>query len=98
MNNIINNNVSVKSKGKLFTTLEVANFRRLTKVYSYSKLTVDTNLFNETETLTIYLKEMDGTDTRNMGNIARLTKSRWVAKPENKYLSVTFKKMIQVSK
>lgn len=85
-----------KIVSSVFTDKEVTDFRRLCKVYNYKSINVERDMFEDgIVKLTIHLKAQTGTDDRNLGNIARLTKSTRVTNPDNKYLKVTFTKKLQ---
>lgn len=81
---------------KAFNETEVKNFRRLTKVYNYKNITVESDMFADGESnvvrMKIYLKQVSGTDERNLGNIARICKAKRISLPDAKRIAVIYTK------
>lgn len=94
------------AKSRFFTEKEVKDFRRLSKVYNYKNITTESDMFMEENDvcisspktnvvkLTISFRQITGSDERNLGNIAKLTKSCRVTLPAKNKMVVEFKKRI----
>lgn len=94
------------AKSRFFTEKEVKDFRRLSKVYNYKSITTESDLFIDENTscvsspktnvvkLTISFRQITGTDERNLGNIAKLTKSSRITLPSKNKMIVEFKKRV----
>lgn len=86
-------------KSRFFTEKEVKDFRRLAKVYNYKGVSMETDMFsdgtNDSNVIQICIsfKRITGSDEKNLGNIAKLTKSSRVTLPGNNRLIVCFKKV-----
>lgn len=89
-----------KFKSRFFTEKEVKDFRRLTKVYNYKGSSMESDMFsdgtNETSIveMSIPFKQITGSDERNLGNIAKLTRSCRITLPAHNKIVVVFKKYI----
>lgn len=92
--------MGTKIKSRFFTEKEVKDFRRLAKVYNYKGVSMETDMFsdglNSTNVVqvSISFKRLTGSDEKNLGNIAKLTKSYRVTVPGNNRLIVLFKKNV----
>lgn len=85
---------------KSFSDTEIKNFRRLAKVYNYKNILVEKNLFESEDTtdtskvfqMKIILKQITGTDERQLGNIARICKAKRITYADKQRLVVTYTK------
>lgn len=87
-------------RSRFFTEKEVKDFRRLAKVYNYRGVSMETDMFsdglNDTNVvqISISFKSITGSDEKNLGNIARLTRSNRITLPGNNRIIVLFKKNV----
>lgn len=85
-------------KSRFFTDKEVKDFRRLCKVYNYKNTLVERDLFPDSDNvstvvlMSISFSSITGTDERNLGNIAKICKTKRITLPNKNKMKVVFSK------